>query len=97
VRRQSQLVSLEEKGKRTPRQEQRPEDSLEEGLGTGAVLESDRVSDLISERNVHLISDTLGDRHGGDSTRLGASNLQSRPPKVRQVGVGDVLRNSVHA
>ena len=66
-------------------------DSLEEGLWAGAVLETNRVADLVSKANVHLVGNALGDRHGRHTTRLGAGNLQTGPAEVGKVGVGDVL------
>lgn len=68
---------------------------LEESLGTGAVLEPDAVTDFVSERDVHLVGDTLGDTHGGNSTGLRARDLEPGSPQVRQIGVGNVLRDSI--
>jgi len=68
-------------------------DALEERVRARAVLETDAVADLLAERDVHLVGDTLGDAHGGDSSRLCARDLEAGPPQVRQVGVGDVLRD----
>ncbi|KAI6768899.1 hypothetical protein HG531_011088 [Fusarium graminearum] len=47
---------------------------LEHGLGTCHVLETNAVTDFLTQGNVHFVGDTLRDRHGGDSTRLGTSD-----------------------
>lgn len=47
---------------------------LENRLWARAVLETDRISDLLSELHIHLVSDTLSNTHGGHTTRLRASN-----------------------
>ncbi|KAI6756452.1 hypothetical protein HG530_012188 [Fusarium avenaceum] len=47
---------------------------LEHGLGTGHVLETDTVTNFLTQRDVHLVGDTLRNRHGGDSTGLGTSD-----------------------
>ena len=40
----------------------------------GAVLESYRVSNIVPQRHIHLLRDTLGHGHGRDTTGLGTSN-----------------------
>lgn len=63
---------------------------LEEGGGgVGHVLETNVVTDLLSELHVHLVGHTLRDRHGGDTTGLGTRDLLSA--EVGQVGVADKL------
>jgi hypothetical protein len=48
---------------------------LEHGLLTGAVLETNVVADFLTHDNVHLLGHTLGDGHGGQTTRLSTGNL----------------------
>lgn len=62
---------------------------LDLGIGTRAVLEPDRVPDFLAEAAPDLFGDALGDRHGGDSTRLRAANLEP----VGVPGFGEVLRH----
>jgi hypothetical protein len=53
----------------------------------GAVLESDRVPDLLSETATDLFGDSFGDRCGSDSTRLGTPDLTS----VGETFLGEIL------
>ena len=69
--------------------------ALQEGLRARAVLETNAVSDLVSERDVHLVRDTLGDAHRGDPTRLRARDLELWSTEVGEIRVGDVLRDPV--
>jgi len=45
------------------------------GLGAGAVLETNGVADLLTQTAAKLFGNTLGNRHGCNTTRLGAANL----------------------
>ena len=47
---------------------------LEHSLGTRPVLETNAVTDLLAQLDVELVCDTLGDRHGSDSSGLGTSD-----------------------
>jgi hypothetical protein len=47
---------------------------LENGARARLVFETDAVSDLLAELDVHLFGDTLGNRHGGDSAGLRAGD-----------------------
>jgi hypothetical protein len=60
---------------------------LDLGLGTGAIFETNRVADLLAETASDLLGDTLGDRHGGDTTRLGTADLEL----VGESSFGEVL------
>lgn len=64
---------------------------LEHRLGARHVLETDAVADLLAEDDVHLVGDTLGDGHGGDSTGLGAGDELAG--EVGEFIVDDVLRD----
>ena len=60
---------------------------LDLGIRSSAVLESNGVTDVLSESTSDLLSDSFGDRRGGDSTRLSASDLSS----IRESSFGEVL------
>lgn len=60
---------------------------LDLGLGRRAVLESDRVADFLSQSTSDLLGDSLSDRHGSDTTRLRASDLEL----VGESSLGEVL------
>ena len=47
---------------------------LEDGVGPRLVLETNAVSNLLAELDVHLLGHTLGDGHGSDTTRLGTGD-----------------------
>ena len=47
---------------------------LEESFGGRAVLESDAVSNFLSETHVHFLRHTLGDGHGRHSPGLGTGH-----------------------
>ena len=51
---------------------------LDAGFGARAVLETDRVPDLLAQPAANLLSDTLRDGHGGDTTGLGTPNDAKR-------------------
>lgn len=60
---------------------------LDLGLGARAILETNGVADLLAETASDLLGDTLGDRHSGDTTRLGAADLEL----VGESSFGEVL------
>jgi hypothetical protein len=62
---------------------------LDLGLGTGAVLEADRVANLFAEPATNLFGDALGDRRRRDTTRLRAANLAA----VGKALLGQELRH----
>lgn len=47
------------------------------GLGTRAVFETDRVANFLAETATNFFGDTLGNRHGCNTTRLCATNFES--------------------
>lgn len=64
---------------------------LEEGLLGGTVVETYRVTDLLSEFNVHLVCDTLSDTGGSDTTGLGTSDQLAG--ELGEFIVDDILRD----
>ena len=63
---------------------------LEAGGATRAVVEPDRVADEAAEGDAGLGGDALGERDGGDSTRLGADDPRTF---ARGVGAEEELRD----
>jgi hypothetical protein len=60
---------------------------LDLGLGTRAILETDRVPDLLAQPTTHFFCHSLCDRHGGNTTRLGTTDL----PVLRETRFCEVL------
>jgi hypothetical protein len=48
--------------------------TLDHSLITGAILETNRITNLIAEIYFHLLADTLCDTHGSNTSRLGTAN-----------------------
>jgi len=48
---------------------------LDLGLGACAILETDRIPDLLAQPTAHFFCHSLCDRHGGNTTRLRTTNL----------------------
>lgn len=61
---------------------------VQDRLVTRAVLETNRVPDFVPDSHADLLRDSSGDRHGGDSTRLGAGDLE---PVLAVAGFHEVL------
>ena len=47
---------------------------LEYGAPGGAILKTDRIPHLLAHHHVHLLADSLRDRHGRHTSRLGAGD-----------------------
>lgn len=70
---------------------------LEHGFLTGAVLETNVVTDFLTHDNVHLLGDTLGNGHGGQTTGLSTGNLLALESGklVKDHKLGDPKSNNV--